>query len=295
MSYVTIFTPTFNRASYLMSLYDSLLKQTCQDFEWYIVDGCSNDNTEELVEKLISENKVQIRFEKNSRRSKYTALINYAFAKSDSKLLFIVDSDDTITPNAVEEIIKNDKKFDSHEVAGYFYLCEYPESQFVIAPLETGKMIHFIELGSQRNDKIDTCCQVYKTSVLKEFSFPDFHEEFMPESVIWNEIDQKYKIIEINSVIYCREYQADGYTKSGRGKNMNSPLGSMESYRCLLNANISITQKLKASLLFNTYGLIANKRVAGILKESTNKPLTILLMPFSLCIAAIWRKKWKHD
>lgn len=295
MPYVTIFTPTFNRAPYLLTLYNSLLKQTCKDFEWYIVDGCSDDNTDEIVEKLISEKKIPIRFEKNNRRSKYTALIYYAFQKSDAKLLFIVDSDDTIMPNAVDEIIKNDKKHDSNDVAGYFYLCEYPESQFDIKPLETGKKTHFIELNAQRNDKIDTCCQVYKTSILKNYVFPDFHEEFMPESVIWNKIDQDYKIVEINEIIYSREYQEGGYTKSGRKKNVNSPLGSMESNRYLLDAKIPFVRRLKANLLFTAYGLIAKKSLTEIFKESTNKLLTILSVPFSSCIAIFWRGKWKSN
>lgn len=295
MAYVTIFTPTYNRAAYLLKLYDSLLKQTCKDFEWYIVDGCSNDNTAELVEEFCAEGKMSIRFETNPHRSKYTALLNYAFKKTDSKLLFIVDSDDTITSDAVETIVENDKKYDTDANAGYFYLCEYPESHFTIKSLETGKRIHFIELSTERNDKVDTCCQVYKTELLKKCEFPNYHEEFMPESVLWNKIDQTYKITEINKVIYMREYQADGYTKSGRKKNVNSPLGSMESNRYLLNAKIPFCQKIKANLLFSCYGLIAKKNISQLVDESTNKMFTILCMPVALCIAAIWSKKWKSD
>ena len=291
MKYVTVFTPTFNRASYLTTLYKSLLKQTNKNFEWYIVDGDSDDNTEELVREFIAENKIQIKFEINYRRSKYTSLINFAFKNSDSKLLFIVDSDDTITQDAVDIIIKNDKKYDSPDLAGYYFLCEYPESRYQIKPLENGEAIHVIELESQRKDKIDTCCQVYKMSVLKEYEFPDYNECFTPESVIWNRIDQDYKITGINRVIYKREYLIDGYTKSGREKNVKSPLGSMESNRYLLNANIPIDRKIKANLLFSCYGRIAKKRVREIVNVSTNKILTILVKPMAIVMASLWRKK----
>lgn len=295
MAYVTVFTPTFNRADYLLPLYNSLLKQTCKDFEWYIVDGNSDDNTEEIVREFISEKKIRVIFEKNPRRSKYTALINYAFPKTKSKLLFIVDSDDTITPDAIEKIIKNDRQYDSSDIAGYFYLCEYPHSRFEIKPLANGEKIHFVELASKRNDKVDTCCQVYKTCALKKYVYPDYHEEFMPESVIWNIIDQDYKIIQINEVIYKREYLVDGYTKSGRKKNVNSPLGSMESKRYLLNAPIPFKKKVKANLLFVSYGLLGKKSFIKIVGESTNKPITVLLAPLALCLAVIWRKKWQRD
>jgi hypothetical protein len=46
----TIFTPTFNRASTLPILYDSLRLQTYRNFEWVIVDGGS-DRTHLLVKE----------------------------------------------------------------------------------------------------------------------------------------------------------------------------------------------------------------------------------------------------
>ena len=46
---ITIFTPTYNRAYIIGKLYQSLCKQTCQDFEWLILDDGSTDNTESII------------------------------------------------------------------------------------------------------------------------------------------------------------------------------------------------------------------------------------------------------
>lgn len=54
--YITVFTPTYNRAYTLQRLYESLRKQTQHDFEWLIVDDGSTDNTESLVQEFIREN-----------------------------------------------------------------------------------------------------------------------------------------------------------------------------------------------------------------------------------------------
>ena len=45
MKTLTIFTPAYNRAHTLGRTYESLLRQTCDDFEWLIVDDGSKDST----------------------------------------------------------------------------------------------------------------------------------------------------------------------------------------------------------------------------------------------------------
>ncbi len=42
---LTVFTPSFNRADLLRLCYESLLRQTCRDFIWLVVDDGSTDGT----------------------------------------------------------------------------------------------------------------------------------------------------------------------------------------------------------------------------------------------------------
>ena len=62
MPQITVFTPSYNRASTLPQCYAALLRQTCQDFEWLIVDDGSSDNTRELVHGWQKDNKIAIRY-----------------------------------------------------------------------------------------------------------------------------------------------------------------------------------------------------------------------------------------
>ena len=54
---ITIFTATFNRASLLINLYQSLKNQTSHNIEWLIVDDGSTDNTEIVIEQIQKNNK----------------------------------------------------------------------------------------------------------------------------------------------------------------------------------------------------------------------------------------------
>ena len=48
MKKITVFTPTYNRAYIINNVYESLKRQTFQDFEWIVVDDGSTDETESL-------------------------------------------------------------------------------------------------------------------------------------------------------------------------------------------------------------------------------------------------------
>lgn len=76
---ISIFTPTYNRAYTLGALYESLRKQTCQDFEWIIVDDGSTDNTEELCHRFNSD-LFPIHYFKTQNRGKHVA-INFGAQK----------------------------------------------------------------------------------------------------------------------------------------------------------------------------------------------------------------------
>ena len=69
MATLTVFTPAYNRAYTLHKCYESLIRQTCKDFVWLIIDDGSTDNTKELVSKWIKENKINIKYN-NSNQSR---------------------------------------------------------------------------------------------------------------------------------------------------------------------------------------------------------------------------------
>ena len=73
MKTIGIITPTYNRAKLLPRLYQSLCKQTCFDFSWYIVDDGSTDNTLEVVRSFEAK-EFAIKIIKKSNGGKHTAL-----------------------------------------------------------------------------------------------------------------------------------------------------------------------------------------------------------------------------
>ena len=101
MNKLTVFTPAFNRAYCINQLYDSLLRQTNNNFTWLVVDDGSTDETKELIERWQKEKKIDIQYIYQKNQGMHGAH-NTAYANIDTELNVCIDSDDFMTDNAVE-------------------------------------------------------------------------------------------------------------------------------------------------------------------------------------------------
>lgn len=235
---ITVFTPSYNREDLLPRLYDSLCVQTFSDFEWVIVDDGSTDNTQELVNKIISNHKkfnpnFPIRYYYKANGGKHTA-INLGVNKACGDLFFIADSDDYLPSNALELVIeqwnevKNDDSFGG--VCGLDLLKGKKEIVGGIPPYEILDCT-FLEYWWKFKMKNGDMKEVYRTSVLREFPFPEISgEKFCPEELVWARIAQKYKLRYFSEVIYIADYQEHGISANMTRMRMQSPLLSMMMY-----------------------------------------------------------------
>ena len=126
---VTVLTPTFNRGGVLDKLFQSLQKQTTNDFEWLLIDDGSTDNTKRSVEEMKQHAEFPIRYIYKENGGKHTAL-NVGVKQIVSELTFVVDSDDTLVPDAIETILEyHDKYKSARDLCGYSFLREYSDGK----------------------------------------------------------------------------------------------------------------------------------------------------------------------
>ena len=99
--------------------------------------------------------------------------------------------------------------------------------------------------------------EVWKTSVLKEFPFPEFEgEKFVTEAVVWNKIAKKYKLRYFNKNIYICEYLDDGLTKNIRRHHRNSPKASQLFYSEIIKDNrFDNITRIKSAINFWRYSI----------------------------------------
>ena len=290
MKYVTVITPTYNRAGFLPRLYESLKAQTDPDFEWMIVDDGSTDETEQTVAAFVREHQIAIRYLKRENGGKHRAL-NLGIPNIDTELTFIVDSDDYLPPDSIETIIAyHDQYKKTDNLCGYSFLRCYEDGRVNTAYFKKdGEIDSFCNVrinGHLGGDK----AEVFYTEILKKYPFPEYEgEKFLPEDLVWMKMSGPYLMVHINKCIYISEYLEGGLTRTGRAMKIHSPHGMLErSLVYLEDADVNVRTNIKMMMLYIIYSKFAGIGLREAYRRVHKKLLFILLSAPSCLIKIVF-------
>lgn len=100
---MSVIIPVFNGEKYLAKTLDSLVAQTCRDFEVIIVDGASTDMTLEIISNY---SKLVTTLISEPDNGMYEA-VNKGLKIAKGEILAYLNSDDIYNSNAVNTVLKN--------------------------------------------------------------------------------------------------------------------------------------------------------------------------------------------
>lgn len=104
---VSIIMPSYNTASYIKESIQSVLNQTYTNWELIIVDDCSTDETDEVINTITDS---RIKYFKNKENSGAAMSRNKALREARGQWVAFLDSDDLWMPNKLEKQINFMKK-----------------------------------------------------------------------------------------------------------------------------------------------------------------------------------------
>src|SRR5438128_2605322 len=95
--FFTIIIPTYNRAAFIEATLQSVFEQTYPHYEIIVIDNCSTDNTEELLQPFLQAGQIQfIKHEENYERARSR---NTGMEAARGDFVTFLDSDDFMYPN----------------------------------------------------------------------------------------------------------------------------------------------------------------------------------------------------
>ena len=280
---ISVLTATYNRANLLPRLYESIVNNVKDniDVEWIIIDDGSKDNTKEIVENFIKENKIVIKYFFQENQGKMQA-INNVIQYAQGDLLIECDSDDYFTNNAFKSIEKayNENKNNNDK---YYALCflKYNQNKENMGRNFRDKFTTMFDLYFKQGENGEKAL-VFNTEIRKQYKYElENKEKFVTEARMFHKMDEKYNIICINEPIMICEYQNEGYTKNIKKQFVENPYGYFNYFREILQKDMRgvLFKKrlyvIKHYILFST--LTSQKKILKNIKGILNKILIIIL------------------
>ncbi len=274
-SFLTIFTPTYNRAYYLCALYKSIYEQNEEQIEWLIIDDGSTDNTYEVVKKFIEENKLNIKYivQKNGGKAR---AYNNAVRHCKSQFFMCVDSDDVLLPNSLKNILTYCSEIKDNEICAG-----------VGSPSANRDMLNFFPRNSNefcklrnvyRNGYKGEMTLVYKTEVLKKFPFPEIEgEKFITENYLYNQIDDFYTTFFVDENWVEYHYLEDGYSSNEKNLYINNPKGWALVFNQRQKYARSLKERIVLCAKYWCFSKLGHNN--GIISHSNYPIVTIISIP----------------
>ena len=287
---LTIFTPAYNRAYTLHLGYEALLRQTCQDFEWLIIDDGSTDNTRELVAGWIKENKIPIRYHYQENQGMHGAH-NTAYRLITTELNTCIDSDDYMPDDAVEKIVTFWKKYGSNEVAGIIGLDADFQGNIIGTTFteEQTTLGGFYAQGGKGDKKM-----IYRTEIINKYpEYPLFKgEKYVSLGYKYELIDQDYSLLTLNEVLVKVEYRPDGSSMNMFRQYIKNPQGFAFIRKSSMQLAPTAKRRFMEAIHYVSSSLILKKK--RFLQESPKKFLTLCAIPLGIALYLFIRFKTRN-
>ena len=121
---ISVIVPVYNVYDYLDKCLNSLVNQSDNDFEVIIVNDGSTDNSQEIIDKYVSENANMKSFIKEN--GGLSSARNYGLSKATGEYVLFLDSDDYYEPNTIE-IMKKEALSDDDIIVFRMFIDENNE------------------------------------------------------------------------------------------------------------------------------------------------------------------------
>ena len=184
---VSIIMPTYNCAKFIKETIESVLNQTYENWELVIVDDCSNDNTEEIVESF---NDKRIKYHKLEKNSGAAVARTTAMKMAIGNYMAFLDSDDLWKKEKLEKQLEFMKK------NNYNFTCTAYEQ----IDEEGNKLNKVIKTKKKANyNRILLDCPVgnstvmYNVDNLGKFEVPNIRKR--NDDALWLQILKREKFI----------------------------------------------------------------------------------------------------
>lgn len=218
---VSIILPTYNGEKYIKSSIQSILEQSYPDWELIVIDDCSTDSTNTIVQKFVNRDK-RIKLYRNSENLRLPASLNIGFKKSQGDYLTWTSDDNLYKPYAIERLLKALQK--SNQIGLVFSRMEYIDAN--------GKSKGLSDLPGNTKElhyhNIIGASFMYTREVYEKIGDYDTGKFLMEDYDYWLRIFKVYPIKYLPDILYQYRQHENSLTETRNRQILKSRIQLLE-------------------------------------------------------------------
>jgi glycosyltransferase involved in cell wall biosynthesis len=247
--WLSVITPTYNRAHTIDRVYNSLAAQSFRSFEWVVIDDGSTDNTKELISHYSQISFFPIRYYYKPNGGKHRA-VNFGFKQSHGEFILVFDSDDWCFSYAFERLFELWHSLPDREkmnYSGVSVLMAHTNGEIIgdLYPPSSNLKTYVDRYNHRiRGDK----WELIRRDLYVKYSYPEIDgERYIAPSYSWLQIGKQYKTLFSNDVLSCGDYLNDGISKNNILYRASNPKGCCKVYALQFHMSKIFLLKLKSA------------------------------------------------
>lgn len=204
---VSVYITNYNYGRYIEEAIRSIFNQTYRDWELFIIDDGSTDNSREIITKFEGADNVFSVFQNNKGLNKTN---NVALKLSRGQYIIRLDADDYMDPRALEIMVSEfDKDPELAVVFPDYYLID--ECGNVTGQIRRHDFKNEVSLADQ---PAHGACTMLRREVLVAIGGYDEHFDRQDGYDLWLKIFEKYSVSNINLPLFYYRQHGNNLTKS---------------------------------------------------------------------------------
>jgi glycosyltransferase involved in cell wall biosynthesis len=215
---VSVCIPTYNRKDYLKETLQSVFSQTYKNYEIIVVDDGSTDGTEEMIKQL--GHNVRYHWQENAGDA---AARNKLIELAVGKYISFLDSDDLLTPDAIERLTIVSQQ-ETEPVIVYGPYLRIDQNGNVIGKSKRKLYSGFVTKYLFQDVLIHSCGSMFPKAVLKEAGGFDTSLPVCSDYDLWLRLSLKYRFIALPQPTFKRRRHPGNIS----GRSMQNRITELE-------------------------------------------------------------------